>query len=141
MPKNLKPYKYELLVFTNFDATTEPDVFDGVVKIFFTCIQKTNHIFLHQHDLDIVEKLIIVKQLRDDNATINVIDWKYDNQTDLLDLRVSSEFQIGKNYSLSIHYQGNLKSNNVGFYKSYYNDVNGNKRYNKETFFNVNFYL
>ena len=104
-----------------------------MVKIFFTCLQKTNHIVLHQQNIDIIESLIVVKQLSDESK-INVSTWSYDNQTDLLDLEVSKNLENGKNYSLSIHYQGYLKSNNVGFYKSFYTGADGSKRFLNTSF-------
>jgi hypothetical protein len=82
---------------------------------------------LHQHNLDIIEALIIVKQLSD-NTNINVTSWTYDNQTDLLDLELSKNLENNRSYSLSIHYQGYFKSNNVGFYKSFYTGIDGKKR-------------
>ena len=129
LPKNLKPYSYEITIATEFDSSTEPNNFDGVVKILFVCNQKTNHIVLHHGYMDIATNPPIVVKNIFDGSLINVSASTYDEETEIFDISVSTSLQVGQNYSVLIHYTGYFESNNFGFYKSFYTDAQGNKKW------------
>ena len=124
----MKPYNYEISLVAIFDSQTEPDEFGGVSKIFFRCDETTDHIVLHQGDLDIDESMIKIINLSNGNQ-LNVSHWEYDEETEIFDLHLNSNLEQGKNYSISMHYSEHIKSNNYGFYKSYYNEKDGNKKW------------
>ena len=128
LPKSLKPYRYELEIAPVFDVYTEPDTFTGVVKIYFTCFANTDFVALHKKFIEIAEDKIIILQVTS-SESINVLNLDYDNKTEIMKLRLAKTLQAGQNYSLSMHYEGELRANNFGFYKSFYTDSNKDKRW------------
>ena len=129
LPKNLKPYYYELTIASLFEILTEPDTFDGVVKIYFTCIVSTDYIVLHKKsNIDIDEEKIIIKDVLS-NESFNLMHFVYDDETEIMKLHLTTYLENNKNYSLSMHYLGHHEANNYGFYKSFYNDADENKRW------------
>lgn len=125
LPTNLKPYSYEITLSATTDSLTEPDEFDGYVKISFKCEERTDHIKFHQGDLEI-GKEINVKQLSN-GSLLNVSHESYDEETEIFDLHLTSFLEANQNYSISMHYSGHLKDNNFGLYKSFYYNPNGVK--------------
>jgi hypothetical protein len=129
LPNNLKPYHYDITTETKFDSMTEPETFNGRIIIQFHCDQRTNKIVLHQSDLDI-EDIKVVRL--SDNIEMPVGMPLYDDITQFYTIPLSSELENGQNYSISMSYIGQLEDNNVGFYKSFYNDAQGGKKYLKK---------
>lgn len=120
--------------------TTEPSEYMGHVLIKFKCTKNTSKLILHMHDnLELDEAsfelrsltqefFIPVVELRRSNYLVNY--WKYDNQTQFLIIEFYKEILIQNNeYSVGLGFIGKLKSDNAGFYKSSYNDNDGNKRW------------
>ena len=63
LPKNIKPYSYEITVIATFNVSTEPNEFDGCVEILFECYERTDLIKLHKKDIDINKSSIITRRL------------------------------------------------------------------------------
>lgn len=128
LPKNLRPYSYELTVTIDFDKFTEPNTFDGVVSVFFSCIGRTTYIALHKKNIDIDEETIVIRELVS-NRTITVTKFLYDEEIEIMKLELASFLEDGQNYSLSMNYLAYAEANNFGFYKSFYIDSEGKKRW------------
>ena len=130
LPKSLRPYFYDLTVKTSFDVLTEPNSFDGDLLIRVSCLERTNLISMHQTELDISQSSIKVTNDANNAIQFNVFSTKYDEDTQIYSITLSQSLEINQNYSISMNYVGKIQANNFGFYKSFYIDSNGVRRYN-----------
>lgn len=90
-------------------------------------VESTNTIIFHQSGLNINNSSIKVNTTS--NSQLNVVSTSYDEDTDFYTVKLAQTLQKGENYSISIVFTGKNKANNYGFYKSFYTDSNGRKRY------------
>ena len=123
LPKNLKPFLYEISTFAVFDILTEPSTFDGQTIIKFTCIERTNSIVFHKLNLDFHG----IKVQSDQNELI-ILSTSYDVETQLFHVTLSELLVNNQNYSISIDYTGIVETDNFGYFKSYYFDDNGTNK-------------
>ena len=126
LPKTLKPFFYDLKVLTSFDVQTEPNLFDGDLIIKFTCIESTNLISFHKDELEIIESSI---KITNEESEFSFSSTSYDKDTQIYKIELTQSLTSNKNYSISMKYVGKVQANNFGFYKSFYTDSNGAKRY------------
>lgn len=129
LPTALKPYLYDITTKTAFDSLTQPTYFDGVVHIDMECLTATNTIILHQSDIKIDNSSINVTDLNNAAFTVNIVSTSYDNETEFYKITLSAQLTKGAKYRLSMNYRADLRTDNVGFYKSFYYDNDRNKRY------------
>lgn len=128
LPTALKPYYYHIRVNTTFDSLTEPTAYNGHVEIKFQCVEKTFNLTLNMRDLNIDNSSITIKDL--ENTTFqnaNIKTWQYDSIREFLIISLPVSFEVGHNYSVSIKYSGQFRTDNTGFYRSSYID-NESKR-------------
>jgi hypothetical protein len=130
LPKSLKPFFYDLTVKTSFDVLTEPNSFDGDLLILVTCLERTNLISIHKAELEISESSIQVMNDANNSNKFEVLSTKYDEDTQIYSITLSQSLESSQNYSIRMTYVGKIQANNFGFYKSFYTDQNGVKRYN-----------
>lgn len=65
----------------------------------------------------------------------NNFHWFYVSETQFLTIQYNEiVFRENDNYSISIGFKGLLKNDNAGFYRSFYLDDNGNKRFLRRNF-------
>ena len=124
MPKSLKPFFYDISTVAIFDTFTEPNTFDGHVTIKFTCLEITNSIVFHKVDLN----FHLVK-VEFEQTPLSIISSSYDDVTQLYNVTLSQSLNINQNYSISINYTGNVQVDNFGYFKTFYIDDNGKKKW------------
>ena len=129
LPKSLKPFYYDLKITTYFDILTEPNSFDGDVSIKFSCVESTSLISFHKAEMDITESSITVTSDLNPTSEFKVISTSYDEDTQIYKITLSQLLVSQQNYSINMKYVGKIQANNFGFYKSFYLDSNGIKRY------------
>jgi len=129
LPKSLKPYMYDLTVKMTFDVFTEPFTFDGTLIIKIICLEATNSISLHKRDINITSSSIVIQSISNPGITFTVLSITYDEDTEIVTMVLSQSLQMNQNYTVSMNYIGETQANNFGFYKSFYYDSNGAKRY------------
>lgn len=129
LPKSIKPYYYDLTVKTSFDVFTEPNSLDGDLLIKLSCLERTNYIEMHKSGLVIDETSIRI--ISDSNGVMQytVLFTSYDNDTQIYHINLSQSLEANQNYSISLNFVGKIEANNFGFYKSFYVDKNGVKKY------------
>ena len=108
--------------------TSSPEYYDGHVVIKFKCLKTTSRIVLHMNEIQIDESSIELR--REDDIVISTnFNWNYVVTTQFLIIQFNeSVMRENINYSISIRFKGFLKNDNVGLYKSFYLDDNGQKR-------------
>ncbi|XP_015184597.1 PREDICTED: uncharacterized protein LOC107070683 [Polistes dominula] len=121
LPKNIIPEKYILSLepFLNLDNFT----FNGNVQIVATVVKKTNEIVLHASNITIHSVNVIVN-----NEKVNITD-NYESDYDFYVIKLENELNEKTEVNIIFRYTGNLNNAMEGFYKSYYFDSDGNKRW------------
>lgn len=126
LPINLKPFEYEIYL-KPYIGTTEiygnrSFTFDGQVKIYYTCIQPTSQIVLHEKDL-IISRVVLSYQRQDE--VIARSQFEHDLEREFLVINLKSNCVRNGNYILHIEYIGFLSNRlAAGFYTSSYLDKN-----------------
>ncbi|XP_065673410.1 aminopeptidase A-like isoform X2 [Hydra vulgaris] len=113
---DIVPYSYFLAV----DVNMENDLFDGKVSIFVNVTKSTNVILLHQVDLQI--NYVLLKNLEDNQIQIESHYNYFANEYYVI--KVSSMLIANMSYVIFIDYNGTLRSDLNGFYKSSYKENN-----------------
>ena len=126
LPKNLAPLIYDLTLETSFDTQNEPFNFNGEIIIYFKCLIQTNSIIIHKSELEIIDSSIIVNS---DNFQIMVSTTSYNEASQLFNITLTEMLEANNNYSIRMNYVGKFQANNFGFYKSFYTDIDGTKKY------------
>ena len=79
--------------------------------------------------MDITESSITVTSDLNPTSEFKVISTSYDEDTQIYKITLSQLLVSQQNYSINMKYVGKIQANNFGFYKSFYLDYNGIKRY------------
>lgn len=122
LPNNTIPLKYDVQISTNIHRG-DPE-FRGTVKIEIAVIAKTNKIVLQLRQLTIVDvKLYGSKNILSNE--IGIVSRQQVDDLEFLEITASREFEIGEKPMLVITYVGQLRDDNLGFYRSSYIDSEG----------------
>lgn len=119
LPENVKPSNYNINIKTGID--TGDDKFSGVVKIDITVSSPATTITLHSKQLTIDSAQLTTKV---ELPTVTPLTSTFEENDQFLILTSASEFSAG-NYILEIAYNGILRTDNLGFYKSSYTNDDG----------------
>ncbi|XP_062552054.1 aminopeptidase N-like [Armigeres subalbatus] len=121
LPREVIPEHYDLEVHTHLGDDGEGFRFFGVVNITVTSIYDSSNITLHSKDLIIDENRTSIINL---NASqpLPIATLDYDLQNDFLIIRIdgSDQIQANEQYLLSIPFEGELKNDVIGYYRSSY---------------------
>nr|CAD7453868.1 unnamed protein product [Timema tahoe] len=125
LPETIVPdtYSVKLIPYLEGDVFT----FDGEVLILVNVTTATNRITLHVNDLEIDDANVSVRPLDSaEKLTLDVI--TRDEPRHFLDISVPAGLTAGQQYEVNIQYQGYMRDDMFGFYRSYYY-VRGEKRW------------
>ena len=118
LPKFATPEAYEIYLKPFLENST----FYGKVSIDIRIKAPTYKIVLNAQDLHIDEIII-------DDDKIKVASFACEEEEQTLTINFDALLEASRKIRLSIVYRGYLKEDLKGFYKSYYVDAKGNKRY------------
>jgi len=120
LPTNLVPYLYEIMVDVQFEnETNKAFIYDGVVKMFFRCVEDTSDLVFHINQVDIDNNTLVVRSLNDNSFTnTSNFKWYRDFEREFFIANLTQKFKKGFNYTVTVHYTGYLKDDNTGFYRS-----------------------
>lgn len=121
LPNNTRPISYD--IFLSTDVHIGKPEFTGTVKINIAVLESSNTITLHQRQIT-----IDTVKLYDVSAPAVVIPTSYNLQEDaefLIISLTSGNLDISKVYVVEITYQGLLRDDNMGFYRSTYKNDEG----------------
>ena len=131
LPKNLLPYKYDVLSkFQFIDVVNGGFPYNGEVTILFNCIQDTSSLVLHVNKLDIDNSSLLLTSSTDGSfGELRAFNWYNDFTRQFFIANLTKSFKAGQNYTLFMKYVGYLTDDNAGFYRSSYIDKDGNKKW------------
>lgn len=117
------PSHYKLILITK-NMQEEEYEYTGTVEINITALMTTSTIRLHNRDLEITNAT-----LKQGTLDIPVQSFDTDSNYEYLDIitQPPNVLSIGGEYLLTIEFNGILKDANQGFFRSYYDDNNGNR--------------
>lgn len=127
LPNNTKPEEYDISLTTNIH--TGDFNFQGKVIIKVRAVETSTSITLHHRQLTI--KTVQLSTTSAVKLPITTIDPpEYDADTELLTIRLTPGLTLdeGLLYILEIDYEGTLRGDEAGFYRSSYKDAEGNTR-------------
>lgn len=125
LPNQTMPISYDLKISPYYDETSEHIGYEGEVEIVISMKSKTSEITLNCKELT-VETIYFSE--RDSLISIEVYDWRIDDQNEQLIISIDDELDIDILYLLSIEFRGTIGGNMDGFYESTYFDQNGYKQ-------------
>ena len=116
LPDDIVPHNYNLSI----DVNMHDDLFKGVVNIYVFVTKTTNVVILHQVDLQINDVFL---QNLDGNRIQIKEHFKYPSNEYYV-IEIASMLLADKPYIISITFNGTLRSDLSGFYKSNYQENN-----------------
>ncbi|CAI2170148.1 17754_t:CDS:10 [Funneliformis geosporum] len=123
LPTNVRP--------THYTLTLTPDMvnftFIGSETVNINISENTKIITLHVNEIEINSAKIINLDLKT-SKSCEATNINYDTQKETVTLTFPQEFSSGTTASLHIEYNGILNDKMVGFYRSSYEDKNGNTK-------------
>jgi aminopeptidase N len=123
LPNNSLPLSYDLWLETHVGAEDEDYEFQGKVKIAIEITNSTDVITLHYRKINITK----VDQLDFADSTTKVkenLELSYDIVKEFLRIKLDKIHTGGEKIVLDIIYNGELRYDDSGFYRSKYQDVN-----------------
>lgn len=118
LPNTTRPESYDLTIETRVDA--DDFSFYGIVSIDIFVIESTTSIILHQ-----LQTAVDEIQLESDGNAIFIERYSYNETLQFLTISVLEALVIGNRYTLQIKYNGTLREDYLGFYRTSYLNDNG----------------
>ncbi|BFF91421.1 aminopeptidase N [Drosophila madeirensis] len=126
LPNETNPLHYD--VYLSTDVHLGYTIFNGTVSITLEVLETTQEIVVHARQL--FSFAVTIQQLEVEAATEQTLDHEYEAAREFLTLSKSGlSFPADTKWLLKISYQGNLRTDNGGFYLSTYTDEEGNTKY------------
>lgn len=126
LPNNTRPIYYDIHLTTNVHLQTD-FTFSGEVLIRFIVLESSRTITLHQSQLTIESANLTL--VDSPSTQIQLNPFEYDSSNEFLSFTLSSEsLIIGSEYILSISYNGVLRTDDFGFYRTSYVADDGTRR-------------
>jgi hypothetical protein len=125
LPKNLKPYLYEIqlqpFIGPYEEYGSKSFSFDGKTTIHFTCLFATDKIIFHAVKLEINDYILTSSDDTQNNSILagNI---EYDTIREFAIINLNENCTDQANYSLTLNYSGIISENLIGFYRSSYVD-------------------
>jgi hypothetical protein len=124
LPDNLKPSLYQLEI--QPFILDKPFTFKGKCNITFNCVQPTNEIIFHSHQLYIDENKLEISSLNDSSIRLNIHTIVYDVKRNFVIIKTNQNCLKNIDYTIMIVYTGLLSYKLNGFYISSYIDKKAN---------------
>lgn len=126
LPNETVPVEYDITLTTN--VHTGDTHFTGVVAITVSVLTKTEKIVIHARQLE--NFTATAQQLNVENAEVHTLNVTYEDEREFLTLyKEGLELPEDTTWLVTINYEGNLRTDNGGFYLSTYTDDEGNTKY------------
>ncbi|CAK9796737.1 Aminopeptidase N [Anthophora quadrimaculata] len=123
LPTTITPKSYSIWVTSNV-SELDNFLFTGTVNITATVTNDTSYIVLHSVDL----KHTNISVHRE-GKKVDVLNTAIDKKYNVLIIKIDGILQVGENIDIMIEYEGHLNEVMRGFYRSWYKDSYGNKRW------------
>lgn len=120
LPNTTRPESYDLTIQTRVDE--EDFSFYGIVKMDIFVIESTTSIILHQ-----LQTTVDDIQLESNGTALFIDRYSYNETLQFLNISVVEPLVIGDRYTLQIKYNGTLREDYLGFYRTSYLNDNGTR--------------
>lgn len=129
MTQDLKPFYYDIFIQPYFTVTQEPQNYSANVIIKFKCDVETNKLILHMKDLVLDNSTLNVKSLNDSSLNYKISSkWSYNKINHFFTAVLPQNFKVNHSYEFTANLTGFSTDDELGFYKSSYNDSNNQTR-------------
>ena len=123
LPTNLSPYLYEHEIKPYIGPQSQfgdkAFIFEGHMKMHLTCVQPTNQIIFHMVDFDVDETSLQIESVDDSGIKLQG-KYEIDEAREFFKMNFTKQFIANKNYTFTIKYEGPLRTELYGFYRSSY---------------------
>ena len=119
LPRNLRPVRYDLALAPDLDGAR----FDGNTSILFDVVESTDTVVLNAAELDITAVVVFADV---DGPVYTVRSFGCDDDLERLTINLVESLPVGP-ITVEISYRGTLNDRLRGFYRSTYNDDDGNE--------------
>lgn len=121
LPNNTHPETYDISITTRIDL--DDFAFTGRVTIGIVVDYPTSEIVVHARQLN-----ISTVSLRQRGREVRIRPFTYDAVPEFLTIKSDENaFSVGDRLELVVTYNGTLRTDDSGFYRSAYTNTNGNK--------------
>lgn len=131
LPRTSTPQRYEVTLTPYLDIVPLPNInpftFEGEVTIQLTVHEATNELVLHCNDLTIQELTLTTSA--GDPVDLQSTTFTCELPYSFLRVLTTTQLPANTEYILNSKFTGNLQTNMRGFYRSWYLDSTGQKRY------------
>nr|CAD7397313.1 unnamed protein product [Timema poppensis] len=117
LPGNILPLHYNISLIPDLD--TENFTFTGEITIRFRGVKDTTTIVLHMNDTVVDEDSMIIRDLKS-NLTISMIFTEYNEDNHFYTIHPGGFIYSGMEYELAFKYEGNLRDDMQGLFRSSY---------------------
>lgn len=125
LPNNTRPISYDVQLTTHVHTQTDFS-FTGIVAIRLLAVEASNTISLHHRQLTISASSLA---LASGGANVPLNNFAYDDVTEILTYTLTSGgLMVDSEYILTITYNGTLRTDEAGFYRSSYLADDGSRR-------------
>ncbi|KAH8236553.1 hypothetical protein KR026_005123 [Drosophila bipectinata] len=126
LPNETIPVEYDITLTTN--VHTGDTHFTGVVGITVSVLTSTPNIVVHARQLE--NFTVTAQQLNVENAELHTLQTSYEAEREFLTLSKDGlTFAADTTWLVTINYEGNLRTDNGGFYLSTYETDEGETKY------------
>lgn len=120
LPNTTAPNSYDITLATNVDKGDFS--FTGSVSINLRVLEKTRNITIHARQLTVDEDSVTILKGLQRIKTSNVY---YEEDREFLTIEAATDLAANAEYQLIIEYNGTLRTDMAGFYRSSYVDSDG----------------
>jgi len=124
LPNMTRPIHYTVSLTTDIDKGESGQSFSGKVRIRIEAIETTNEITLHYRQITI-ENIALYSTGTPSVLIQDNINHVFSEDVEFLIIRPSAELTAGTQYFVDVTYQGLLRDDNMGFYRSSYKNEQG----------------
>lgn len=122
LQKNLKPRYYTITIQPYFRPKMRPEYYDGKVEIQFECVNDTSKLEIHYNKLELVNSSLMLSSSTD-SLFKDMTNFEYSHDPITQIMRVENvQFKAGNTYTFKVDYKGFTVDDNLGFYRSKYED-------------------
>lgn len=119
LPRDTQPFAYGLRLAPKYDKGSDLYTFGGQVEIFILVNSITPNVTLNAKDIQINSVAITELKTQKD---LEVDSYEIDNDAEILKIYAASNLLVGRQYQVKIVFQGLLRTDMTGFYKSVYKE-------------------
>lgn len=130
LPRDTQPFEYGVRLVPKYDKGTNMYTFGGQVEILIKVNSITPDVVMNAKDMEIKSVAITEFQTQTD---LEVDGYQLVKDTEQLVINVAKNLLAGRYYQVKIVFQGYLRTDMTGFYRSLYNE-NGETKYVREKY-------